>query len=243
MTGVTSLSLATVDEPGGRDCRRNKPQRHYPDGGMTGCWCRSALAQPGQGLSLVKNAVRNAQSSGTTASSVLLRLTFVTKRFASPRLDNYPVFTTRLLLAARPSLKEKMMSEPGRNSGHHAGVVEAAIRAHITPGLRLPTPTGRASFIVHELNARGIVLLLGPKHAWTPLSWDCLEGIPDVLRNRGWMRVGANRDVAGNPGTLDAYLKGCLKRQTADYVAVVLERAGLVDLDRDLPARVRLSLL
>jgi hypothetical protein len=56
------------------------------------------------------------------------------------------------------------------------------------------------------------------------------------------MRVGANRDVAGNPGTLDAYLKGCLKRQTADYVAVILERAGLVDLDRDPPARVRLSL-
>jgi len=41
MTGVTSLSLATVDEPGGRDCRRNKPQRHYPDGGR---WARSPRA-------------------------------------------------------------------------------------------------------------------------------------------------------------------------------------------------------
>ena len=134
------------------------------------------------------------------------------------------------------------MSEPERHSRGRVGVVEAAIRAHITPGVRLPTPTGRASFIVHELNSRGIVLLLGPKHAWTPLSWDCLEGIPGILRNRGWIRIGANRDVAGNPGTLDAYLKSCLKRQTADYVAVILERAGLVDLDRDRPARVRLSL-
>jgi hypothetical protein len=97
-------------------------------------------------------------------------------------------------------------------------------------------------FIVHELNTRGIVLLLGPKRAWTPLSWDCLEGIPGILHGRGWVRIGANRDVNGNPGTLDAYLKGCLKRQTADYVAVVLERAGIVELDRDAPARVRLPL-
>lgn len=138
----------------------------------------------------------------------------------------------------RPA-EEKRMPESAQRVSSGNGPVETAIRAHISPGTRLPTPTGRATFTVHELNPRGIVFLLGPKQAWTPLSWDCLEGIPAVLRNRGWVRIGANRDVAGNPGTLDAHLKGCLKRQTADYVAVVLERAGLVDLDRDRPARVR----
>ena len=86
------------------------------------------------------------------------------------------------------------------------------------------------------------MLLLGAKQAWTPLSWSCLEGVPEILRHRVWLRIGANRDVSGNPGTLDAYLKRCLKRQTADYVAVVLERAGLVDLDRNTPARIRLSM-
>jgi hypothetical protein len=40
----------------------------------------------------------------------------------------------------------------------------------------------------------------------------------------------------------DSYLKNCLKQQTADYVAVVLERAGVVELDRDMPAQVRLSM-
>jgi hypothetical protein len=118
------------------------------------------------------------------------------------------------------------MAESGQRASSGTGPIETAIRAHISPGIRLPTPTGRSTFIVHELNSRGIVLLLGLKQAWTPLSWDCLEGIPDVLRDRGWVRIGANRDVVGTPGTLDAYLKGCLKRQTADYVAVVLERAG-----------------
>jgi hypothetical protein len=133
------------------------------------------------------------------------------------------------------------MLQSAQYNSDQGGPVEAAIRAQISPGTRLPTPTGRSTFIVHELNARGIVLLLGPTRAWTPLSWNCLEGIPELLRNRGWMRIGANRDVRGNPGTLDAYLKGCLKRQTADYIAVVLERAGLVDLDRESPARIRLS--
>jgi hypothetical protein len=133
--------------------------------------------------------------------------------------------------------------EPAQRASSASGPVEAAIRAHISPGVRLPTPTGRATFIAHELNPRGIVLLLGPKQAWTPLTWDCLEGIPNALRDRGWVRIGANRDVEGNPGTLDAYLKCCLKRQTSDYVAVVLERASLVDLDRDSPARVRLTQL
>src|SRR3954470_4733505 len=39
--------------------------------------------------------------------------------------------------------------------------------------------------------------------------------------------VGANRDPAGNRRTLDEYLKQCVKRQTANYVAVVLEQAKL----------------
>lgn len=120
--------------------------------------------------------------------------------------------------------------------------VEAAIRAHVSPGSRLPTPTGRATFVMHELNSTGMVLLLGQKRAWTSLSWECLEGVPTFLRNRGWVRVGANRDVPGNPGTLDSYLKSCLRRQTADYVAVVLERSGVVKFDRDTPAHIRLSM-
>ncbi|MGE5289014.1 MAG: hypothetical protein ACM3ML_17800 [Micromonosporaceae bacterium] len=52
--------------------------------------------------------------------------------------------------------------------------------------------------------------------------------------------MGANRDVNGDYG-LDGYLKGWIKRQTANYVAVVLERAGVLDRDRERPAQVRLT--
>jgi hypothetical protein len=92
---------------------------------------------------------------------------------------------------------------------------------------------------VDQLDAEGLSLLFGPKKTRTLLSWRCLEGVPGYLRGRGWVRVGANRDVNSDYG-LDGYLKGWIKRQTANYVAVVLERAGIVKLDRERPAQVRL---
>lgn len=117
--------------------------------------------------------------------------------------------------------------------------VEAAIRSSIHPGEVLPTPTGTATFVVDKMDAAGMSLLFGPKMTKTLLTWRCLEGVPRYLRGQGWVPVGANRDVNGNYG-LDGYLKHWIKRQTANYVAVVLERAGVLELDRGRPAKVRL---
>src|SRR5262245_32430593 len=95
------------------------------------------------------------------------------------------------------------------------GNVERAIRATVHEGQQLVTPTGSAPFSVGRLGPESLVLLLGQKRAWTPIRWSCLEGIPDFLRGRGWVRIGGAFDVHGEPGTLDQYLKGCLKRATA----------------------------
>ncbi len=86
-----------------------------------------------------------------------------------------------------------------------------------------------------------MVLLLGAKEAWTPIPWAALEGVPELLRGLGWVQVGGVFDVQGPEGTFDAYLKGFPQRVTAGWVAVVLERAGVVDLDRSRPARVQLA--
>ena len=91
-----------------------------------------------------------------------------------------------------------------------------------------------------QLEAEGLSLLVGPKKTRTLLTWRCLEGVRGFLRGQGWVLVGANRDVNGDYG-LDGYLKGWIKRQTANYVAVVLERAGVLELDRERPAQVRLT--
>lgn len=134
------------------------------------------------------------------------------------------------------------MTDSAQHERGGAGPVERAVRASVAAGTRLPTPTGRATFIVEELSPDGMVLLLGAQRTMTLLRWDCLEGITGYLQGRGWMRIGANRDVNGNPGTLDGYLKSHIKRQAADYVAVVLERARLVEVNRDRPATLRLLL-
>jgi hypothetical protein len=117
--------------------------------------------------------------------------------------------------------------------------VEAAIRSSIRPGEVLPTPTGIATFVVDKMDAEGLSLLFGPKMTRTLLTWRCLEGVPGYMRGQEWVPVGANRDVNGNCG-LDGYLKRWIKRQTANYVVVVLECAGVLELDRGRPAQVRL---
>lgn len=121
-----------------------------------------------------------------------------------------------------------------------SGPVEGAIRAGIRSGATLRTLARAVPFVVQELDDRRIVLLLGATRAWTPVSWQCLEGIPEFLRNRGWVVVGGMHSVEADPGTLDEYLKGWLKRHVANYVARVLAGAGVVEVDHGPPVRVRL---
>ena len=121
------------------------------------------------------------------------------------------------------------------------GPVEQAIRRHITPGQQLHTPAQNAPFIVARIDREGVVLLLGAKRAWTPLSWDCLEGVVPFLAGRGWVPIGSRYETQGQPGTLDGYLKGCIKRATAGWVAALLEQAQVVEVARTRPAQVRLA--
>jgi hypothetical protein len=118
--------------------------------------------------------------------------------------------------------------------------VEAAVRSALRPGDILATPTSQATFEIGEFSSRGLALLLGPARTRTLLPWPCLEGIPDFLRNHGKTLVGANRDVGSTYG-LDGYLKRWIKRQTANYVAVVLERAGIGELDNERPMHISLA--
>jgi hypothetical protein len=110
----------------------------------------------------------------------------------------------------------------------------------VSPGVPLATPTGRGVFTVERYTTDGLVLLLGKKEAWTPLPWRAMEGIPEFLRGRGWVAVGSLYSTYSQPGSLDEYLKAFLKRATAGWVAVVLERAGVLTIDRCRPARVKL---
>lgn len=117
-----------------------------------------------------------------------------------------------------------------------AGRVEQAVRASVAPGEPLNTPTGRGAFSIARYTTEGLVLLLGAKEAWTPLPWTALEQIPDLLRGRSWVRIGSSYSTDAVAGSLDEHLKRFLARATAGWVAVVLERAGVLEIDRSPPA-------
>jgi hypothetical protein len=121
-----------------------------------------------------------------------------------------------------------------------AGPVEIAVRTAVREGDRLPTPTGRGTFSVARYTDDGLVLLLGEKEAWTPLPWVALEEIPGLLRGRGLVPIGGTYSTDSTPGTLDAHLKQYLTRATAGWVAALLERAGVLAIHRERPARVGL---
>jgi hypothetical protein len=122
------------------------------------------------------------------------------------------------------------------------GPVENAVRETVAPGDQPRTPSQGAPFRVQSVEARGVVLLFGKKETATPISWSVLEGVADFLSGRGWVLIGSVFDTHVDERTLDGYLKRHIKRATAGWVASLLERASVVQIDRDRPSKVRLLL-
>jgi hypothetical protein len=126
--------------------------------------------------------------------------------------------------------------------GDRMGPVEQAVRASFTTPATLHTLGQRKPFVLDRIDQTGIVLLLGSQRNYTPLAWECLEGIVPFLRRRfGWVPAGGTYVVGGEHGTLDEHLKDCISRQTSRWVAVVLKEAGVVQIDAGPPLRVRLT--
>lgn len=118
------------------------------------------------------------------------------------------------------------------------GPAEHAIRGTVRTGTVLTTPSRGAPFTVSAIDSRGVVLLLGEQEAHTRLTWEVLEGTVDALGG-DWMPIGSRYSTATVDGTLDGYLKRYIKRATAGWVAALLEAAGVAEIDRGRPARIR----
>jgi hypothetical protein len=120
------------------------------------------------------------------------------------------------------------------------GPIQQAICSHLHESQVLHTPTRSAPFKVGRIDSKGVVLFLGAGEWPTRLSWECLEGVVPFLTERGTIPIGGRHVSDPNPGTLDEYLKGCTKTDTAGWAAALLEEAGVVDVIRERPAKVRL---
>jgi hypothetical protein len=114
--------------------------------------------------------------------------------------------------------------------------VEQAIQRRFKTPTTLHTLGQGKPFVLDRIDQKGIVLLLGTQRNYTPLTWDCLEGIVPFLRRQpGWVPAGGTYVVDGELGTLDECLKACISRQTSRWVAVVLEEAGILRVDKGPP--------
>ena len=120
------------------------------------------------------------------------------------------------------------------------GPVETAIRKAVKKGDRLFTPSKPEPFWVGEISVERIVLELGTKRTKTPIEWGCIEGILPFIKKHGRIRInGSYRSQRIVEGTLDGYLKKYVNRVTAGWIAALLEKAGVVVIDRSRPAYVR----
>jgi hypothetical protein len=60
-----------------------------------------------------------------------------------------------------------------------------------------------------------------------------------ILKFRIDCYIGGSRNAQGNPGTLDGYVKQVITRDTAGWIASLLEAAVIVELDRARPGQLR----
>lgn len=120
------------------------------------------------------------------------------------------------------------------------GPVEQGIRDRLSAGSTLHTISQASPFLLEKIDGEGIVLKLAMRWS-TRLSWQCLEGTVLYLRGRGWVQARGVHSLESAPGSLDAYLKGCVKRNTTNWVVVVLRDAGVLEVDAGPPLSVRLA--
>ena len=87
-----------------------------------------------------------------------------------------------------------MTTTAGELANRHAGVIEAAIRKSVEPGMILRTVPARAPFKVQKLSEGALVLLFGKKRTRTTLPWPCLESVMRLL-----MQGDLDRNSIGPP--------------------------------------------
>lgn len=113
------------------------------------------------------------------------------------------------------------------------------LKTKIVPGTIMRTPSGRAGFEIERVNDDGVTFRVGVGKWKTKVPAKCWEGIPAYLRGRGWVRIGASHETA-ETGTLEAYLDQVVKTSSSSYVVPVLEKIGIVEVDYNRPAKIRL---
>ena len=120
--------------------------------------------------------------------------------------------------------------------------VMRTLMGKLKDGDKLGTPVQNKEFIIEHISGDQVILLIGNRRK-TSIPAECLNGIPNFLKGKDWVEIGAIHDYACKPGTLEQHINNSKPEKTSigNYVASILEHTEIVDIDRKPPSKVRLS--
>jgi hypothetical protein len=118
------------------------------------------------------------------------------------------------------------------------------VTKEIRAGMALRTPVSNAPFTIDSIDAKHVVFFVGAKTR-IKIPRACWDGIPNFLRGKGWVKIGAKHDVAPS-GTFEEYLdrywsEGKSHASGASYVVPVLEHLEIVEVDHRIPSKIKLK--
>lgn len=114
----------------------------------------------------------------------------------------------------------------------------------IHSGMVFFTPVRKVQFSIDAIDKDRLVFFVGAK-SLIPIPRTIWDEIPDFLRDKGWVRIGAKYDT-GSERTLQEYIdkhpsRGTQHSSDANYVASVLEYLKIVDVIHSRPSKVKLK--
>jgi hypothetical protein len=120
------------------------------------------------------------------------------------------------------------------------------ITKEIHSGMVLYTPVHNKPFTVKSVDTEKLVFFVGTKTK-IEVPKACWNGIPDFLRGRDWVMIGAKHESTDKVliGSLERYLDECPNKTSAsasEYVAPVLEHLKIVDVYHHRPSKIRLKI-
>lgn len=119
------------------------------------------------------------------------------------------------------------------------------ILKEVRVGFVLYTPVQEKQFEVKAVEPERLVFFTGQTRI--EVSKNCWNGVPNFLRGKGWVRIGAEHVVLEKLpiGSLERYLRensinDKSKESQGSYVAPLLEHLKIVEVRRKRPSAVRL---
>lgn len=112
---------------------------------------------------------------------------------------------------------------------------------NIAEGTILKTPSRKKEFTVSKVSEKGVSVLVGQTEIIITIPSSCFEGVPEFLREKGWMIIGAVHDVPFK-GSFERYVQSFTHGTSASsYVVPMLEKIGIIEVDRRRPSKIRLK--